>query len=423
MTYEFQYLMGMTGAYAMGKPLPHPDQELDWNRFLTLAKEQVLDSVIFQALKSNPDIPCPPALLHKYMPGAELTIFGSCAKRLWLLDLLNKLEQEGIRAAVVKGFVAAANYAHPECRISSDTDLLIDPADEEKACEFFSRYGFTVTPRWKNGHHAIAEHKENRETVEIHVQLYDELIEDIWFSNVDVASLVQQPYQRVTIAEGVCTTLGDTDNLIFMALHTVKHFIISGMSLRMIIDVALFFAKHKQAIDTARFWAVMKALKYDRLISAILHGLIRYCGFREEDFPGIGADASEQSSAILDDLEAGGWLGTNNAAQRAQGWQEYNRQIMMRNKNKFQYFLYMFNWHHGINIHTLFPDRKHLSDRYPCVQKYPFLIPFIWIHRLISRGFALLFRKELPKGMVDDENKISQESKQRVALFQSLDML
>lgn len=423
MTYEFQYLMHLLGAVATGKPIPQPKQGLDWNRFFILSQEQVLEPMVFRALRTTPAIQYPSELVRGQMQSTELTIVGSCAKRLWMLDLLNKLEQEGIHAVVVKGFIAAANYAVPECRISSDTDIWVRPEDEERACAFFTKYGFNVKPRWENGHHAIAEHPRNRDVVEIHIQLYDELVEEVWFGQVEPDTFVQEPHKQIKIAEGSCYTLGDTDNLIFMALHMVKHFILSGMSLRMMMDVGLFFANHRESIDTERFWSVLRKLKYDRLISTILWSLIRYCDFKEEDFPGIGTDEPEQIELILTDLEDGGWLGKNNQKARSESWHEYNRQIIMKDKSKWQYFWYMLNWQHSFKLSSLFPGKTRLAQDYPYVLKYPILIPWAWMHRIIFKGFALLSKKRLTSRMVLDENQISAEGKQRVAMFQSLDML
>ena len=422
MTYEFQYLMETLGFVAKGLPILPPKQDIDWERFFQLSKEQVLEPLVFHGLKES-GLPYPKELIAKQMQSTELTIVGCCAKRLWILDLLNKLEQAGIRVVVVKGFIAAANYAKPECRISSDTDIWIDPADEERACEFFASYGFDVTPRWNNGHHAIAKHKRNREVVEIHVQLYDEIVEEVWFGKEDASELVQEPFQKIVIPEGSCYTLGNTDNLIFMALHMVKHFILSGMSLRMMMDVALFFQKYKDSIDTERFWSTLRGFKYDRLLTVILWAMIHHCGFVPEDFPGIGPDDPEQVDMVLNDLEAGGWLGKNNRQARTASFDEYNRRLLMKDKNKIQYFFFILNWQHSFKLSTLFPGKKRLARHYPYVLKYPVLIPFAWIHRIIFRGLRLLKPKALTKKMVLDSDKINSESKKRIDMFQSLDML
>ena len=72
--------------------------------------------------------------------------------------------------------------------------------------------------------------------------------------------------------------------------------------------------------------------------------MIRYCGFKQDDFPGICEDSPEQVDEILSDLEEGGWMGWQDKSAREEGWQEYNRQMLMENQSKLQYFLYMLRW-------------------------------------------------------------------------------
>lgn len=413
MTYEFEYLMQLMGAAATGKTAPPPAQKADLEKVLALADQQQILPLISHALKKD---------LSKDCPDVLNTVLTGYAQRSAVISLLGEMERAGIQSYVIKGFAAGVNYAAPEYRISSDADIVIDPADEDRACEFLKHRGFSVKPRWEKGHHAVATHPAAG-TIEVHVRLYDDLVEEVWFSHIDTATLLQEPRQQIVTPDGAYWTLGYTDHLIFMALHMVKHFILCGMSLRMMMDVALAIAKHREQVDMERFWSTLRSVQYDKLMNAILWAMVRYCGFAAEDFSGLGQRDDGQIALILDDLEKGGWLGKNAMAARKAGWHEYNRRILMKNKSKMQYRFYMLNWKHSFKLSTVFPGRKRLSYHYPCVIKYPFLIPFVWIHRIVFRGFALLHGKTWTESIVHDENEISSESKARVAMFQALDML
>ncbi|MGM9637184.1 MAG: nucleotidyltransferase family protein, partial [Eubacteriales bacterium] len=281
---------------------------------------------------------------------------------------------------------------------------------------------FSVAPRWENGHHAIARHP-TMGILEVHVQLYDEIVEDVWFQAVDRSDFIREPQQKIETADGTYYTLGDTDHLIFLTLHMVKHFILCGMSLRMMLDVARFYSCHREHLDTRRLWEILCKLKYDQFINAVLWSMIRYCGFTLQDFPGIQSEDGQQIELILNDLESGGWLGKNNQTARTAGWYEYNRQLLMKDKSRWRYWLYMLNWKHSFKLRTLFPDKKRLARDYPWVLKYPYLIPFAWIHRIIFRGGALLKKNALTAQIVSDETDISDESRLRVSMFRELGML
>ena len=422
MTYEFEYLMHLLGAASRGTSAEPPKQELDWEKLFALAENQMLTPLICPVILNRPDLGYPQELVRQRAEVARLKAMKECAKRLMVINLLGDLEREGFHAVVVKGSVAAINYASAENRFSTDTDICINPADEDKFCEYLTSRGFRVSPRWQNGHHAVAKHPAMG-VLEVHVKLYDEIVEDVWFAKLDTESYIQEPHQKVMTAEGPCYTLGNTDHLIFIILHMVKHFINSGMCLRMMTDTALFFAACKNQVDVERIWSVLRELKFDRLVTGILWSMVRYCGFEETDFPGIGPEMPEQVEMLLTDLETGGFLGHSDVETRRESRSEFNRRLLTKKKSKFSYWLYMIQWKHSFKLSTLFPAKKYLAPQYPYVVKHPWLIPVAWVHRLIFRGGALLTSKELTQPIVFDENKISDESKARIEMFKTFEMI
>ncbi len=419
MTYEFQYLMHLLGSASTGKPADLPDQNIDWNKMFELAHEQMLMPLICYALKTNPSIKFPECQIQGYKESFSAVVTG-CAKRSAVISLLEKMNEAAIPAAVVKGFSVAENYYSPELRISSDTDILISPENENRAREFLSNNGFTVEQRWENGHH-FAAHHPLMGLLEVHIRLYDDIAQDVWFAGVSPRTLICQNHKKVSTADGTYFTLGDTDHLIFVILHMIKHFILCGMSLRMITDVASFMSAKKNSLDFDRIWSVIRKLKYEDLLSAVLWSSVLYCGFSADDFPGIGDFNAEKVDAILTDTEKGGWLGKNDYAARRESWQEYSRLIFSKRKSKLRYWKYMLDWQIGLNIKTLFPPKERLLKHYSVLNKFPWLLPLVWLHRIIFRS--------IPKGqktkekIVFNEHLVSDESKKRVEMFRFLGML
>ena len=217
---------------------------------------------------------------------------------------------------------------------------------------------------------------------------------------------VSQPIE-VETPDGCYRTLGYTDHMIFLMLHLIKHFILTGMSLRMMLDVALFFSRHAERIDSARFWKTMESLKYGTIAQSILWAMVRYCGIDATSLPGLCEACPKQVGMILDDLESGGWLGKIDEKAREEGWYEYNRQLLMKNRSKAQYLLFMLHWKIGAYLKALFPSRKTLAIRYPCVRKHAALIPFVWLHRLVFRGSQALKNGALTSYIVTDEKRVA----------------
>lgn len=422
MTREFQQMMRLAASGAAGKELPLHDPVTEWDRLIALARQQRVQCLLANALKMPAGQACPEdkraALLREYRAAA----ISNVMRRGALLQLLGEMEAAGIPAVLIKGYAVADCYAVPESRMSADADVWVDPKDEERACDFLKRQGFTIQPRWEKGHHAVCHHPRIG-CVELHVILYDEIVEDVWFGKMDGKEFVQEPYQTIRSEDGSFRTLGYTDHFIFLVLHMVKHFIISGFTLQMMLDVALYLKQHAGLIDTERFWKTVGGLHYDRLVHSVLWAMIKYCGFEQSDFPGVASAAPEQVDMILNDLEQGGWMGSNNKQDREEGWYEYNRQKLVRRNGRASYFVYMLRWKLGQYKAALFPERASLAARYPYVKKYPFLLPAAWLHRLIFRGFKAIRKGALTSYVVVDEEKLAETGKERLRLFQELDML
>lgn len=421
MTGEFKALMALVGASARGKKATLP-QGLDWLRVEALAREQAVQVLLGDALRLNPEWDCPPALRIKLQREMRQAAISNNAWRNAILRLLADMNAAGIPALLIKGYAVADCYAQPDCRVSGDTDILISPGDEKSACAFMKAHGFEVQPRWKNSHHTVCHHPKLG-CVEMHIRLYDEIVEDVWFDRVDAQRFVQDAPIRVETEDGGYLTLSHTDHLLFLMLHLIKHFIISGASLGMIVDAAAFFSRHAAEVDSERLWRTLETLRFGTTAQCLLWTAVRYCGFDASALPGLTETCPEQVDAIVEDLETGGCMGRNEQKTREEGWYEYNRRRMLESKSSVQYLLYMVRWKSGLVWTALFPSRKQLTRRYPYLERFPLLMPLAWLHRLIFRGTRALTKGAATTYIVTDEKKLSTAGKARVQLFRRLGML
>ena len=422
MTREFEQMLQLAAIGATGYSIDVDCTDIDWKKVVDLAKTQKVSSYIAHALKNNRSLTCPDEIRNPLIQSARGRMFANAINRSAIIQLLETMEAAGIHAVLLKGYAISDCYVVPECRTSSDADIWVKPEDEEKACEFMKQQGFSVEPRWKNGHHAVCHHPRLG-CVELHVILYDEIVEEVWFGKMDGSGFVNEPHLRVDTEDGSYYTLGYTDHFIFMALHMIKHFIISGLTVQMMMDVALYFKKYVSQIDIDRFWKTITSLHYDKLFNSILWAMIRYCGFSKNDFPGVCSETPEQVEAILSDLEEGGWMGYTDKEAREEGWHEYNRQRLIKDKSNFRYLIYMVRWKWAMYMSGLFPDRNTLAQRYPYIQKRAWLIPYAWMHRLIFRGTRAIRKGALTYQIVTDEEAINESAKSRLDLFRKLDMM
>ncbi|MBP3427863.1 MAG: nucleotidyltransferase family protein [Clostridia bacterium] len=422
MTQEFQQMLQLAAIGATGHSIEVDCTDIDWKKVIAVAKKQKVDCYVAYALKNNKDLPCPAEIRDPLIKEARSLVFSNALHRSAIIQLLEEMEAAGIHAVLLKGYAICDCYALPESRTSSDADIWVDLKDEERACEFMRKQGFTVDPRWKNGHHAVCHHPALG-CVELHVILYDEIVEDVWFGKMDGSEYVREPHMLVDSEDGNYYTLGYTDHFIFLVLHMIKHFILSGLTLQMMLDVALYFKKYAGKIDTDRAWNTISSLHYDKLFNCILRAMVQYCGFSKPDFPGTCSETSEQMETILDDLEEGGWMGCADKAAREEGWQEYNRQVLLRSKSKLGYWLHMIGWKIGMFKTALFPPVHKLQQKFSYAKRFPALLPIAWLHRLIFRGSKAVKNGALTKGMILNDENLKAPAKARVSLFKELEML
>lgn len=422
MTREFQQMLKLAAIGATGHALDMSGEDIDWQKVLDAAKRQKVEYLVAYALKRNPELPCPSEIRDPLLKEARTIMFSNAVHKRGIFQLLEDMEAAGIPAVLLKGYAIADCYALPESRMCGDADIWINPKDEDRACEFMKKQGFTVDPRWKNGHHAVCNHPMLG-CVELHVILYDEIVEDVWFGKMDGSEFVIEPYLQIHSEDGKYQTLGYTDHFIFLALHMIKHFILSGLTVQMMLDVALYFKRHAAQIDSERVWNTINSLHYGKLFNCILWAMVQHCGFKQEDFNGICNEAPDQIGEILSDLEEGGWMGWQDKSAREEGWQEYNRQVLMESQNKLQYFLYMLRWKSDMYWKALFPRREVLVKQYPYAEKSALLIPLAWLHRLVFHGSKSVKNGTLTSYIVTDEKKVRPAGKARVQMFRKLEMM
>lgn len=421
MSREFQYLMQLISSAATGKRLSKQLADADWVQIENLATAQSIQFLLGYALKLNADIGCPKEIRDRLLRQSRAAAVLNATRIGEVIRMLSEMEAAGIHNVLFKGWSVATFYHTPEYRVSGDTDIWVDRADERKAIDFLKRKGFQITQRWKNGHHSECMHPVLGH-LDLHVLFYDELVEDIWFNKTDGQEFVREVHLKVDSSYGSFFTLGHTDHLLYMILHLVKHFIQTGASLRMILDIAVFYAKNKDSIDSSRIWRVMDELKYTDLVNCVFWTAIRYFDFDMKDFPGISADEPAQMRVVLDDIEKGGWIGINDKAAREYGWYEYNRQMLLKKMRPWQYRLYMIWWQTG-NLQSFFPNSEAMQKQYPILKKWPWLLPFAWIYRLFTRGVKWLLDGSAKRHIVSGQADLSEAGKERVDMFKKLNMM
>ena len=415
-----QMLIRLAAAGARGETLTV--QKVDWPLLMPLAAEQGVVSLVALAVLHAPELECPEELRECLMNALRTECSTNLLRRQRVLHLIGELKDAGIETKVLKGYAVAENYACPEGRSSVDTDLLIDVQQEKAALRFLEARGFRITPRVATSHHSVCQHRKYGE-IELHVSLYTEFVQDVWFQGMGTAELIREVPITIQTPDGSYAALGYTDHLIFIALHMVKHFILGGLTLRMILDIALLFARNRERIDAARFWSTMERLHYAKLVNCVLWAMILYGGFQAADFPGCTAEAPEQIALMLGDLLQGGYMGVKETDARYASGMEYNRLVLLKSKSAAEYRLYMLRYKVRSAAKHMFPTGKMLREMYPHAGRHAAVLPFLFVYQMFAYPIKKVRSGALRRDIRSGSGTLEQETQARLDMFRELDML
>ncbi len=421
MTYEFEYLMHLFACGSKGLTPQPPRQSVDFDRLIQLAQEQSVLPLVGTALSKTSDIGFPSEKVTALVNITRKQALSNYVKRRQIFKLLQDFEKAGIQAVLLKGYAVADMYAEPDCRISADTDIYVNIKDEKQSYKLLREHGFKVNPRSHLSHHAVCEHPQMGH-IELHAILYAKIVEDVWFEKTNDQQFICEAYERHESEDGSFYTLGKTDNLIFIVLHMIKHFIFCGTSLRQMMDIALYLNTYKNQINFKRFWEMLESLRYQKLMNTVLSVLVSYCGFLSNNLFGFVKVDDTAISALLEDLETGGWLGTNESDKRKSAWYKYNRIKFTEKGTSVSYWFYMAKRNIIYYFLSIFPPLSSLKKKYPYAVKIIWFVPIAWTQHLLT-GFLKLLNGKLGTGIVNNKNRILEDKKDRVQLFKVMQIM
>lgn len=331
-------------------------------------------------------------------------------------DLTQVLEKEGIKCCILKGISLSRLYAVPECRVSCDTDILISASDEVRAYEIMRKMGYTVAPRTEYSHHATCTHP-NVGTVELHTDLFFEMVNDVVFAQNAVSEDIAEERMEFEFNGYTFTTLDVTENLIYVTLHLIQHFVRSGTSVRQMCDVLMYCRHYKDELDVQRYISLLDSLDYKGIYDVIMSCGVKYMGFSAEELPTFELLDDSVCEEFLTDVEKGGWIGKG----RAEDFTVFHTYGSLRAKGDEKEFKrYLKKYQRKRMIGSVFPKRERLIAKFPFAKNPLLIIPawFCWLFY----GFKLLKTGELGSN-VEDMQSVSGDDKKRLALFGKLGII
>lgn len=341
-----------------------PAEKVDWPAIFTLANQQKLLPILFEAARKTPDAEENAALFAVTKQQVIGQVLNQTVRSAEFSDLYHKLRSAGLHPIVVKGQLCSRLYPLKDHRISADDDLLI-PDGEFFAChEQLLANGLTTdTPADELASADEVSYTKNGSPlyIELHRRLFDSSEDAHDELNHFFASL--KPVETDSFL-----AMPPHEHLLYLLLHAYKHFVRSGIGLRQFCDIGLWALEYHDEIDWQRLHDQCASVHAATFAAAAFRIARDYLGI-DFDLP-MPWDASIDVEPLLHDTLCGGVYGSNDLTRLHSSTVTLNAVKASRTGEKSSV------------LRTVFPKREYLERNYPYLKKRPCLLPVAWAQRL-----------------------------------------
>lgn len=305
-------------------------------------------------------------LLARENPAQSLHYIAADAKNMMRWNKIMQEQQNlchllcdaGIPCAVVKGAAAARHYPKPSSRLFGDIDLLVSPANFDRACQLVSDGADYLgeNPRHK-------EYKRNGIIVEIHQSfstLSDSRARDLFDKRI---------FDAINAAESVTT-----ESYTFFCLPKIEHGLTllehidihleNGLGLRQIIDWMMFVNQElTDDVWQAEFAPFLRQLNREKLAVTVTRMCQMYLGLRTDGITWCANADEALCHELLEFILHQGNFGRKNphGSNRAAA-------VIGVSKNPISLFRVL---------------QETGCKNWELLDRYPFLKPFAWLHQII----------------------------------------
>ena len=359
---ETQFLH-IAKAAASGGSLPA--EGVDWPAIFTLANQQKLLPILFEAVRKTPAAGENAPLFAAIKQQVIGQVLNQTVRSAEFADLYRSLRAAGLHPVVVKGQLCSRLYPLRDHRISADDDLFI-PEGEFFAChEALLANGLTTdTPAddLPTADEVSYTKKDSPLYIELHRHLFDsaqDAHDELNHFFADIAPVEVDGF----------LTMPPHEHLLYLILHAYKHFVYSGIGLRQFCDIGLWARAYHDQIDWQRLHDQCAGVHAATFAAAAFRIARTYLGI-DFDLPGLW-DGDVDVEPLLHDTLCGGVYGSNSYTRLHSSTVTLNAVKASRTGGKSSV------------LRTVFPKRAYLERRYPYLKKRPYLLPVAWVQRIV----------------------------------------
>lgn len=376
-----------------------PAENVDWPAVFSLANQQKLLPILFEAARKTPAAAENAALFAVTKQQVIAQVLNQTVRSAEFTELYCKLRSAGLHPIVVKGQLCSRLYPLKDHRISADDDLYIPDAEFMACHEQLLANGLTTdTP---------ADELQTADEVPYTKDgspLYIELHRHLFDSSEDAHDELNRFFADIQAAEiDGFLAMPPHEHLLYLILHAYKHFVRSGIGLRQFCDIGLWARAYYAEIDWQRLREQCESVHAATFAAAAFRIAGDYLGI-EFDLPATRSDAVDAEPLLHDSL-CGGVYGSNDLTRLHSSTVTLNAVKASRTGEKSSV------------LRTVFPKREYLERRYPYLKKRPYLLPVAWVQRIAH------YASEKQSGTDNSASGSIKLAKERIELMKQYDIM
>lgn len=339
-------------------PSEKPD-DIEWRDILNLAAYHKVDELVFCAVEKLQNKP-QKDILDKMYQQHEKNQLVNTIQLAEAEIILNEITSKGIDILPLKGYVLKSLYPDPDYRQMGDLDFLLEEKDLKEAGEILESLGYSADDVGSEDSHDVYTKKPYLE-VEMHRRLLPPTEENHWHTD-NIWDRLKRNADNKHIME-----MSREDFYLYHLLHFEKHYSMDGCGICFIIDEYYLMQCFGDKLDWSYINEILSKMNYVEF-EAMSRGLA-------EAWFGDG-EMKEGWKEPAEFIINSGAFGT---------FEQYQKWAMERYKREEGIHTRI-----GFFFRRMFMERERMEFSYPILKKHGWLLPFLWIHRLLK---AVIFRR------------------------------
>ena len=376
-----------------------PTEKVDWPAIFTLANQQKLLPILFEAVRETSAAEENTALFAVTKQQVIGQVLNQTVRSAEFTALYRKLCTARLHPIVVKGQLCSRLYPLKDHRISADDDLYI-PDAEFMTCHEQLLANSLTTDTPADELTTADEVSYTKEGSPLYIELHRHLFD----SSEDTHDELNHFFTDLSAVEiDGFLAMPPHQHLLYLILHAYKHFVRSGIGLRQFCDIGLWARGYHAEIDWQLLHNQCASVHAATFAAAAFRIAKDYLGI-EFDLP-VPWDGSIDVAPLLHDTLCGGVYGSNDYTRLHSSTVTLNAVKASRTGEKSSV------------LSTVFPKREYLERRYPYLKKRPYLLPVAWGQRIAH------YASEKRSGTDNSASGSIKLAKERIELMKKYDVI